>query len=148
MKVIAEKIEDTVSGFIPMLRSLNKSVMDHKPSPQKWSRKEILGHLVDSAQNNIQRLIRVQYEVNPKVLYHQDHWVRLAQYQMYDSNDLIQLWHLLNKHLCKVLRNMPAESYAKMCDLGKNEVELVTAKFVAEDYLEHMRHHLRQIVVS
>src|SRR6185436_12071230 len=52
-----------------------------KPDPKKWSKKEILGHLVDSAQNNIRRFIVGQYENNPQIVYNQDQWVAMQVYQ-------------------------------------------------------------------
>ena len=116
-----------------------------KPDPKKWSKKEILGHLVDSAQNNIRRFIVGQYENNPHIVYYQDHWVTLQNYQHHSTNELIQLWQLLNKHICFILESMPKESYERLCNTGEEKEELHTLEFLAKDYVDHHLHHLKQI---
>lgn len=144
MKSIVTSIEHTVAMYVPVLESLDTSVMDFK-TPPRWSKKEILGHLVDSAQNNIQRFVRSQYECIPKIVYDQDRWVSIQHYQDYELNDLIALWSLLNRHLCRILANMDAAFYEKPCDTGKSGIQLHSLRTLAVDYLEHMKHHLRQI---
>lgn len=141
MKTIADDIEKSVLESIPLIRSVGMEEFERKPSPQKWSKKEIVGHLVDSAQNNIQRFIRAQYEHSPRIVYAQDDWVKLTGYETYDSDDLVQLWALLNMHVCFILRKMDPANYEKHCDVG----EVHTLKFIAEDYLRHLKHHLKQI---
>ena len=124
---------------------LSDDVFSVKRIPGKWSPKEILGHLIDSAQNNIQRFVRGQYEDTPKIVYSQDDWVSLQGYQHYNKADLIQLWILLNRHLCKILANMNPAHYEKKCNTGKTSSEFHSLSFLAEDYLNHMIHHLNQI---
>ena len=81
MKAIADQLEQTINEYLPQLRSLNETKAAIKPSPAKWSKKEIIGHLVDSAQNNLRRFIVAQYEDDPKIIYRQDDWVRINNYQ-------------------------------------------------------------------
>jgi hypothetical protein len=145
MKALAGQIRQTVIDHAVIIRSLPTARFDEKSSPSKWSKKEILGHLVDSAQNNLQRFVRGQYENNPKIIYYQDDWVKLQRYQDYDTEELIQLWVTLNKHLCRTLEVMDPSNAERQCDTGKPGTELHTIKFLADDYLKHMRHHLQQI---
>ncbi len=116
-----------------------------KPASGKWSKKEITGHLVDSAQNNIQRFVRAQYINRPHIVYHQDEWVAEQNYQHYNTHDLIELWALLNKHICVILANMPQEAYGLEVNVGKEQEKLVTLQFLAEDYIVHHLHHINQI---
>jgi hypothetical protein len=145
MKDTANGIETTIIAAVSMLKSFDQTAFEAKPSPATWSKKEIIGHLIDSAQNNIRRFVAGQYDHSPKIVYAQDDWVKLQNYQSYDRDELIQLWVLLNKHLCRILKAMPPAHYERTCDTGKGEIELHTLKYLAEDYLVHMRHHLRQI---
>lgn len=145
MKKLAEEIRQTVLDSASVIRAMSLMEFDHKPSPAQWSKKEILGHLVDSAQNNLQRFVRGQYEDTPKIIYFQDEWVKLQQYKDYDKEELIQLWVSLNLHLCRTLSVMDPANYDKPCDTGKPGTELHTLSFLADDYLKHMRHHLEQI---
>jgi hypothetical protein len=128
------------------LRRLNEKEFSEKPLPEKWSRKEELGHLVDSAHNNLRRFIMGQYAWAPKIVYDQDAWVRISRYQQMNSQDLISLWHLLNKQIFEVLRTMPETSYGKVCDTGKAKEELRTMEWLAKDYLKHLLHHMHHIL--
>lgn len=145
IKTLAADIERTVVDNATLIGKISDADFEFKPSPKKWSKKEILGHLVDSAQNNIQRLVRGQYEDTPKIIYEQDTWVNLQQYHGYNRNDLTQLWVLLNKHLCRILTVMDPANYEKTCDVSQPGPAVRTLKFLAEDYLVHMKHHLAQI---
>ncbi|NJM26271.1 MAG: DinB family protein [Bacteroidia bacterium] len=145
MNRLAADIEATVISFADYFRGLDESVVSHKSEPGKWSKKEILGHLVDSAQNNLQRFVRGQYELLPKIVYAQDEWVSLQHYQQYATPDLVDLWVAINKHLCHVLRSLPAGSYTRHVDTGKGTVAVHTLQFLADDYLVHLRHHLDKI---
>jgi len=91
----------------------------HKPSPQKWSPKEIVGHLIDSAQINLQRFVRCTYQENFKLTYEQDEWVKAGRYQQADIRDLTGLWVQLNLQIARVLENYPADRLKAKCDNSK-----------------------------
>jgi DinB superfamily len=142
MKAIASELNKIIDDHLPSLRSIGQEVFHFKPSPAKWSKKEILGHLVDSAQNNIRRFIVAQYEDRPKIVYNQDRWVAITNYQQYQLADLIDLWYQLNKHICQVLTFMPVE-------VSKRQVQtedLHDLRWLAEDYIRHLLHHLHQVL--
>ena len=142
MKAITSKLNKIIEDYLPALRSLTPEKFHVKPSPAKWSKKEILGHLVDSAQNNIRRFIVTQYEERPKIVYNQDKWVAIVNYQQYPLTDLINLWYQLNKHICQVLTFMPTE----MSKRQTQTEELHDLRWLAEDYIKHLRHHLHQVL--
>lgn len=113
-----------------------------KPSPVKWSKKEIIGHLIDSAHSNARRFVVAQYEDNPEIIYNQDKWVAICNYQQWDSLSLIRLWCLLNWQICEILKNMPAEAAQRSCMTQ----ELHTLEWLANDYIKHLKHHLHQVL--
>ena len=114
-----------------------------RPKADAWSKKEELGHLVDSAINNYARVIRAQHEDNPQLPgYDADLWVERQGYQERDWNALIQLWSSLNAHLLQAARRVPAAAYGRKCKVGGTEM---TLEFVIEDYIDHMVHHLGHI---
>jgi hypothetical protein len=116
-----------------------------RPLPGKWSNKEIIGHLIDSAQINLQRFIRCTYEENFKLTYEQDAWVMVQHYQDTGINDLLDLWTLLNRQIIRVLKNYPVNRLSARCDNSKREPNLQTVEWLANDYVEHLKHHLIQI---
>jgi hypothetical protein len=144
MNHIATQLTAAIDQFIAIT---NKTIIDweHKPSPEKWSNKEIIGHLCDSAQINLQRFIRCTYEENFKLVYGQDEWVIAQHYQQMYVADLLQLWRLLNLQISRVLENYPPNRLQVKCDNGKKEVKLHTVEWLAQDYLDHLQHHLKQI---
>jgi hypothetical protein len=81
MKLIAQELETFISQHYSSLKSLDESQFTNKPSPEKWSGKEVIGHLIDSAQNNIRRFVVAQYEQNPTINYNQVEWVAISNYQ-------------------------------------------------------------------
>ena len=142
MKSIAADLNNIVDKHLSALQFIPDATYRFKPSPAKWSKKEILGHLVDSAQNNIRRFIVSQYEERPKITYNQDKWVMISNYQDYNLPDLISLWYLLNKHICQILRSMPVES----AERETQTEETHTVRWLAQDYIKHLRHHLHQVL--
>ncbi|MEZ4853370.1 DinB family protein [Flavobacterium sp.] len=112
---------------------------------QKWSKKEILGHLVDSAINNIQRFTEIQYLEKPYIIrkYQQDELVQSNNYQNKNSDDLINLWLQLNSHILYLINNQTKETLSYQIILPNQEMS--NFKFLIEDYLNHLFYHLKQI---
>lgn len=145
MKTITTELRALIDQYAVHFLSYTEEELTQKPAPDKWSNKEIIGHLCDSAMNNLQRFIRGQYYVEPpRIIYHQEEWVALQQYQEYDAQDLIHLWATLNRHFCWVLDHIAPENYTKMVDTSKNSVESHDLQFLATDYVAHLKHHLQQ----
>ena len=142
MHPVALELQRTVEEYLPGLRALAEEESSKKPSPNKWSKKEMIGHLIDSAQNNIRRFIVAQYEVQPHIVYKQDDWVRINNYQSYSNNDLIELWRLLNKQVASIVSSASPEALERLC---KTE-SLNTIGWLAADYIKHMKHHLHQVL--
>jgi hypothetical protein len=121
--------------------------VDLKPAPSKWSPKEELGHLLDSAANNHQRIVRAQLEDAPAMPgYDGDHWVELHAYQRRPWPELIERWRVLNQQLLAAAEAVPDAAWSRTCTIGDSKP--LTLKFVFEDYLRHMIHHLRHIGVA
>jgi hypothetical protein len=144
MNHIAEELVATVEEAVQQLRPLNSTIVSHRPAPDRWTIKEVIGHLVDSAANNHQRFVRAQFVkelVFPK--YEQNGWVRCQSYNDVDWSDLLDLWRRYNLHLAHVIRHVPAESLAIRCTIG--DYEPVTLQFLIEDYVVHLNHQLVKI---
>jgi len=115
------------------------------PAPGKWSKKQILGHLIDSALNNTHRFVRGQHEDTPHIVYHQDEWVREQAYDKSPAKDVIAQWEMINRRLLAVVQHMPDSNLTRQCNTGKDSPELHTLDWLIDDYLLHLRHHLAQI---
>jgi hypothetical protein len=117
----------------------------YKPAAEKWSKKEIIGHLIDSAQINLQRFVRCTYSENFKLTYDQVEWVEAQHYQESDINELLMLWKALNMQIIRVLKNYPTNRLQTQCDNSKTEPSLHTVEWLAQDYTDHLKHHLKQV---
>jgi hypothetical protein len=137
------QLNEAIEGLLNTdITSIN---WEQKPSPEKWSKKEIIGHLIDSAQINLQRFVRCTYEENFKLIYEQVEWVQAERYQEAAIEEIIALWRLLNRQIIRVLNNYPADRLQVKCDNDKKEVSLHTVEWQAQDYVEHLNHHLQQV---
>jgi hypothetical protein len=128
----------------PLLSAIPETDFSFKPGPEKWSKKETLGHLLDSAANNHQRFVRVQFEKEPLIVYDQNAWNQYSYHQKMNSSALINMWSTYNKHLAELMTRIPQEHLQNKCQVGNSTY--VTLAFLIEDYITHMEHHLRQIV--
>ena len=126
------------------LRRIAPVVFSATSDPRRWSKQEILGHLIDSATNNHHRLVRAQFEQVPVITYNQDEWVRCHQYREMNAGALIDLWAAYNMHLLALASCLSGEALARKCGTGGPEP--VTLAFLVDDYVRHMEHHLAQIM--
>ena len=125
-------------------RHLSENEVSIKPSPDKWSKKEILGHLIDSASNNHQRFVRVlQVDELLSPGYTQNEWVRLQDYAHEDWPIIVDLWACLNQHLAHIISRVPLAKLSTLCRIGERPA--ITLETLINDYIKHMEHHLGQI---
>ena len=127
----------------PLLYEIDEQSFSLKPKPDKWSRKEIIGHLIDSAANNHQRFVRGQFENRPAIIYDQDKWNEFGFYQQISGQQIISFWTAYNKQLVELLKHIPKENLQLECLIGD---KVLTLDFLINDYVEHLEHHLRQVV--
>ncbi|MFE3867740.1 DinB family protein [Flavobacterium sp. LS2P90] len=118
---------------------------DVKPFDSAWSKKEILGHLIDSALNNIQRFTEIQYSEKPYQVrkYNPDELVKANNYKYKDNGDLFQLWLHLNKQISFIMHNQTQTALQYSIILPDGQPK--DLRFLLIDYIEHLEHHLNQI---
>ena len=142
-----QQLRNLVDQVPERLGRLSTNQARAKPAPSKWSPKEELGHLLDSAANNHQRIVRTQLEDKPKMPgYDGDKWVGLHRYEERRWPELIGLWRALNTQLLVAAEAVPDAAWSRTCTIGDSEP--LTLKFVFEDYLDHMIHHLQHIGIN
>ncbi len=129
---------DLAAAKLPQLTDTDKRVDEH------WSRKQILGHLIDSAANNHQRFVRGQLVRDLSTPdYPGDEWVETERFQDRDWSELVQLWLAYNKHLQHLMTHIPPEHLDAIIRIGGDDP--VSLEFVMIDYVRHLKHHLDQL---
>ena len=142
---IATDLGRTVAQAKPLLAKLTNADTSTRPSPKKWSRKEILGHLLDSASNNHQRFVRATLQGKLEFPgYEQDALVKLQDFREMDWGFLVDFWAGYNRYIAHVLTCLPKNAFKFKCQIGDHEP--ATLGWIAEDYVAHLKHHLNQIL--
>jgi len=144
INIISENIRKVVIEAKPVLLKILPETAGIKPKPEKWSKKEILGHLIDSAANNHQRYVRAAQNIAADFPpYNQNRWVEVQCYNKLDWHDLIELFYYYNMHISHVIELLPEEVLTNPVNIGKENS--VTLEFVITDYLRHLKHHVEQL---
>ena len=144
MQDVASELTAVLKETVPALEALSEAESRKDRGPGTWSRKEILGHLIDSALNNAHRFVRAQQ--GPELVfpaYEQRFWVATNGQQERPWPSLVALWKELNDHVAHVISRIPADRLGTPCRIGDGAP--VTLEFIARDYVTHLRHHLQQI---
>jgi hypothetical protein len=144
MKELSEKLVQAVQSAEGKLRKVSEADSNTPVLKGGWSRKQVIGHLIDSASNNHQRFVRTTLQGSLEFpAYDQDGCVRVQAVQNAPWPLLVSLWTDYNLYLAHVIANLPADKLQANCRIGKDKP--VTLRFLAEDYLRHLLHHLGQI---
>ena len=149
-------LRNTVANALPALVAISDAAASMPRAPGKWSRKEIVGHLIDSASNNHERFVRAQFTddlICPT--YDQDEWVRVQRYRDAPWSELVALWSQFNLQLARVIEATPQEIRARprerhnldrVAFISPPEGEPATIEYFMRDYVVHLEHHLAQIL--
>ena len=116
-----------------------------KVADEKWSKKEILGHLIDSGINNLQRFTEIQFENKPYIIrkYNQNELVKVNDYQHANTNEIVEFWVSLNNRIQCVMELQTEKTLSYTIELEKNNTS--DLRFLMKDYVAHLAHHLKQI---
>ena len=145
MKDLGDKLARVVSSAEAILSQVPEIETSKPVLAGGWSRKQVLGHLIDSASNNHQRFVRAALQGQLTFpAYAQASMVQIQHYHNLDWKVLVGLWGNYNRFLAHVIRYLPESSFAVICHIGENKP--ATLGWVCQDYVIHLKHHLKQIV--
>lgn len=142
---IIHQIEQALVQYSQSILEADETDFEKASAPGKWSKKQILGHLCDSAHNNLRRFVVGQYQEGDKIVYDQDVWVNANNYQHMSKAEVLHLWVVLNRQICRILTHLPDEKLEARIDTGKGGVSMQSIAWLADDYWQHMQHHLQQL---
>ena len=153
---IARELRDAVASAAPRLAALSDAEAARPLAPGKWSPKEVVGHLIDSVSHNHQRFVRARFTDDfVFVGYEQDRWVTEQRYGSEPWPELVELWRLFNNHLARIIEETPGDA-ARRPRTRHNLDEIAwkavprdrptTLAYFMDDYVGHLKHHLRQVL--
>ena len=150
-----EDLRTVVAQAVERLRDLPDSVVSMRPSPDAWSIKEVIGHLVDSAANNHHRFVRARSQANLVFSgYAQEDWVVAQDYNTAPWPELLDFWKAYNFHIARVMKLVPESVRFKAHEEHNLDVvafhppadgQSATLEHLMADYVAHLKHHLRQV---
>jgi len=152
----ADELRSAITAALPQLLAFSREEVARRPAPGKWSRKEILGHLIDSASTNHQRFVRAQFTVDLITLvYEPDAWVEAQRYQDASWEELVEFWRHYNLQLARLMEVLSEEhrtrlrhphmlAKASWCPVPEDQA--ATLEHLMRDYVGHLKHHLKAIL--
>jgi len=155
MQDLLDDFRATLAAESVRLMAMSDAAASMAPAMGKWSPKEVIGHLIDSAANNHGRFVRAQVAddlVFPG--YDQDAWVKMQRYNERPWMDLVSLWRSYNTHIASVIEGIPQDRLSlqrtrhNLDEIAWRTVlreQPVTLEYFIRDYVAHMKHHLAQI---
>jgi hypothetical protein len=144
MQQLSEKLSSVIDAAEPKLRRMDSTESAKPILSGGWSRRQVMGHLIDSASNNHQRFVRAAQQPSLEFPgYDQEGNVRVQQPQQADWLLLVGLWAAYNRYLAHIIARLPDSKLETPCRIGSHEP--MTLAFLAEEYLTHLVHHLKQI---
>ncbi|UZJ78561.1 DinB family protein [Fictibacillus sp. KU28468] len=147
MNKLVSELESNLSSMPKRISKI--SDLEAKPLPSKWSKKEILGHLCDSGNVNHQRFVDIIASTQVVTLksYNQDFFVEIHDYQhSFTVEDILHLWISINKQIAALLVNVSEEQWKLECKADAQNIQ--TFEWLVRDYIDHMNHHLGQILAD
>src|SRR5690606_27351518 len=113
-----------------------ESNLTQKSTPEKWSKKEIIGHLIDSGINNLQRFTEIQFENKPYKIkkYNQDELVKVNDYQNAKTEDIVELWNAINNRILGIMEKQTENTLDYKIEIENNISDL---RFLMQDYVNH-----------
>ena len=140
------RLEVLLKRGIDNISRSSEAELSKRTAPEKWSKKEILGHLIDSAVNNLQRFTEIQFENKPYKIknYSQLGLVKANNYQDAEISELLSCWLALNSRIIYVIRQQNKITLNYKIELQENN--LSDLRFLINDYVDHLEHHLKQII--
>ena len=138
---LSERLAAVLRDAMPWLVTISEAEASVPEREGKWSAKEVIGHLIDSAVNNLGRIIRLQIEAGQSLPgYQQMEWVRLQHYAEREWAQVLALWFALNEHVAWTIAHVKKD---RLANRGVVAGEPLTLGLLIEDYVAHMEHHLR-----
>lgn len=145
-KITLPRLRHHIAQVPQYISRLSAKNLSQKPQPDKWSKKEILGHLIDSALYNLSRFTQLPISSQPYTVqpYPQDELVIINDYQHQPIAQLVATWQSLNRQIAIVMAQLSPETFAYPVLLPPNN-RPVTFAYILDDYVQHLEHHLAQI---
>lgn len=148
MTETTSRLDDLLKSGAAYLAAASDADLKNKRAPGKWSKQEILGHLIDSGINNLQRFTEIASAEKPYKVrrYKQDELVLANDYQHAETSELLSFWLALNRRIEKIMDRQTEASLQAAIELPDGQIS--DLRFLMVDYVDHLEYHLNQITTG
>lgn len=145
MNEVLKEFQDTLESAYQKLYAMPAALTESPWAQGKWTRKQVLGHLIDSASTNHQRFVRGQLSKHAVIPgYNPDQWVEVQKYQELPWLTILNLWYAYNQHLLGIASKIESDKLDNVIQIAGESFEAPLRWWVT-DYVRHLRHHLGQV---
>jgi hypothetical protein len=138
---LSARLEGVVTAAMVWLSALSDAKASAPESAGKWNAKQVIGHLTDSAVNNLGRIVRIQIASGMTLPgYEQEEWVTLQHYAEREWPKVLEVWAALNGHVAWTVAHVDKVKLGDKAEVAGSEL---TLGFLIEDYIAHIEHHMR-----
>jgi len=147
MESTTERLRQLLIDTRQAVERASDADMEQKTNNTSWSKKEMLGHLVDSAIHNLRRFVAAHYLEMPFAIaaYEQDALVAANHYQELPTAHTLQLWYSLNEHIIEVVSRLTPEQLADEV-INPDEFKFLSIEQLYQEYVEHLEQHVQKIL--
>lgn len=147
LNVVVNRLKNNIENVPVKFLRFSEDELTNKPAPSKWSKKELLGHLIDSAANNHARFVKAQFQDEPFHMegYAQNEWVEIQKYNSKKTDSLVELWKYYNEHILFLMEHTPENNLGIKCIAEDSFENADTLFLLMKDYVDHMDHHLNKV---
>ena len=147
MKATANKLDELLMITKEYISNSSDSELSQKANPEKWSKKEIIGHLIDSGINNAKRFTAVLIEKEPFRIMpmKQVELVKVNDYQNSETEELLALLLSINTRIKKLMLLQNTQTLATRIELY-TKGNMSDLRYLMDDYVVHFEQHVNQIL--
>jgi hypothetical protein len=147
MKKTADYRLEVLTQVEQLLRNLDDVSVSFKASSEKWTPRQVIGHLIASGNNNQMKFTSLSNHSNIDVVgYLQDEWIKAQNYQAFNWQNLLNLWHGLNLHITHIKIPTPYDMLNH--EISVNGIGPLRLDFIMSDDIEHLKHPINQALPS
>jgi uncharacterized damage-inducible protein DinB len=134
--ILSKQIEDSLA----LLKSIDEAKANYRYAPDKWSIKQLLGHVIDTERIFTYRALRfARNDSNPLVGYDQDEFVNGADFDSRNFADMVDEFDHVRRASIHLFKPLSDEEWLRRGTANDAEVSVrALAHILAGHELHHM----------
>ena len=133
-------LESQLDEILPVLASISEEGAGHRYAPDKWSIRQVVGHLTDAERVFAYRMLRFsRADETPLPGFDEDHFVAQGAYDARTLSDLTAEFRHLREANLHMIRGLEP---AMLTRTGLANGHAISVRALAFVMIGHVRHHL------